>query len=103
MELMRKKSKLGTTGTTVFKIIIFLFFYYFLFYSEEAYIMLLNEKKYSTLRGIYYNEIKKVRENPNLNEDEKAVLIKINQRRIELLNEEARALNLYKDLFEEVA
>ena len=65
--------------------------------------MLLNEKKYSTLRSIYYNEIKKVRENPNLNEEEKAVLIKINQRRIELLNEEARALNLYKDLFEEVA
>ena len=65
--------------------------------------MLLNEKKYASLRGIYYNEIKKVMENPSLSEEEKAVLIKINQRRIELLNEEARAITLYKDLFEEVA
>ena len=62
-----------------------------------------NDKKYSTLRGIYYNEIKKVMANPSLSEEEKAVLIKINQRRIELLNEEARAITLYKDLFEEVA
>ena len=65
--------------------------------------MLLNEKKYASLRGIYYNEIKKVMANPSLSEEEKAVLIKINQRRIELLNEEARAITLYKDLFEEVA
>lgn len=62
--------------------------------------MFLNEKKYSTLRSLYYNEINKIRNNNNLNDEEKALLIKINQRRIELLNEEARELQLFKDMVE---
>ena len=63
---------------------------------------LLNEKKYLTLRSLYYNEINKIKQNPNLNGAEKKLLIKINQRRIELLNKEAKELQLFNDLLNEV-
>lgn len=62
--------------------------------------MFMNEKKYNTLRGLYYNEINKIKNNGDLNEAEKQLLIKINQRRIELLNKEAQELELYHEMVE---